>query len=267
MELYYIGIGPQGLGLAILHYKERGGEDKPIAIYMKDLLLTMDRFKRVWSKEFKRLNLRKFRPSQYPIRRICIRKGHITQMRKFKDFKKCDSISLEEIYPNNTLTNLLNFRGRTALLQAAEKGLKDVIWLLLTRSDVEANLEDENGRTALSHAVSGGHEVVIKMLLAQSNVKANLEDKEGQTPLSWAAERGHEAVVKLLLQTGKVDVESKDKKNGQTPRSWAAEGGHEAVVKQLLETGKADIESKGKYRRTPLSWAAAVVKLLRRSIQ
>jgi hypothetical protein len=156
LELRLIGIGPRGLGLAILHCKERGGEDKPIAIYVKDLFLTMDRFERVWSEEFEQLDLRKFRPSQYAMRRICIQKGHTTRMQKSKGLEKRDSISLEEIYPNDTLTNLLNLGERTALLRAAEKGLEDVVWLLLTRSDVEANLGDKDGRTALSHAVRGG---------------------------------------------------------------------------------------------------------------
>ena len=63
-------------------------------------------------------------------------------------------------------------------------------------------------------------------------------------------------MVKLLLETGKVDVDSKDKDYGRTPLSWAAAGGHEAVVKLLLETGKVDVDSKDRYGRTPLSWAA-----------
>ncbi|KAI9782388.1 MAG: hypothetical protein M1839_005261 [Geoglossum umbratile] len=266
LELRLIGIGPRGLGLAILHCKERGGEDKPIAIYVKDLFLTMDQFERVWSEEFERLDLRKFRPSQYAMRRICIRKGHMTRMQKSKDLEKCDSISPEEIYPNDTLTNLLNLGERTALLRAAAKGHEDIIWRLLTRNDVDTNLGDKDGRTALSHAVKGGHEMVVKMLLTRSDVKANLEDKDGRTPLWWAAENGHEAVANLLLDSGKVDVDSKDK-DGQTPLSRAAENGHEAVVKPLLETGKVDVDSKDKSGRTPLSCAArngheAVVKLM-----
>jgi hypothetical protein len=236
LEIRLIGIGPRGLGLAVLHCKERGREDKLIAIYVKDLFLTMDRFERVKSEEFEQLDLKKFRLSQYAMRRICIGKGHMTRMQKSKDLEKCDSISLEKIYSNDML---LNSGERTALLRAAGKGLEDVVWLLLTQSDIEVNLRDEDGRTALLHAVRGGREVVVKMLLTRSDVKANVESKDnyGRTPLSWAAGNGHEAVVKLLLETGKVDVESKDN-DGRTPLSWAAGKGHEAVVKLLQQSIK-----------------------------
>ena len=39
-------------------------------------------------------------------------------------------------------------------------------------------------------------------------------------------------MVKLLLETGKADVEWKDK-NDWTPLSYATKGGHEAVVELL----------------------------------
>ncbi|KAI9772610.1 MAG: hypothetical protein M1839_002423 [Geoglossum umbratile] len=273
LEIRLIGIGPRGLGLAILHCKERDGGDKPIAIYVKDLFLTMDRFERVWSEEFKQLDLRKFRPSQYAMRRICIRKGHMTRMQKPKDLEKCNSISPEKVYSNDTLMNLLNLGERTALLRAAETGLEDIVWLLLTRSDVEANLGDEIGLMALSHAVKGGHEAVVKILLSRSNVNANRGDNYGQTPLSWAARNGHKAVVKLLLGTDKVDVDSKDRirrtpLSCRTPLWWAAGDGREAVVKLLLETDKVDVDLMDDgYSQTPLSLAAkngheAIVKLL-----
>ena len=95
-------------------------------------------------------------------------------------------------------------------------------------------------------------------------------------------ENGHEAVVKLLLETGKVDVDSKDRtrsdaavvggrerargggqaaaRDGQGRRRLEGPGtvgrrcrgrhenGHEAVVKLLLETGKVDVDSKDRRR-------------------
>ena len=256
LELRLMGMRLRGLGLVILNCKERGREDKPIAIYVRDLSLTISQFERVWSEEFERLDLRNFRPSQYAMRRICIQKGHMTRTKKSNDHKKCDSIFPDEIYTNDTRTNSLNLGERTALLKAAEKGLEDSVWMLLTRSGIEVNLGDENGRTALSHAVGGGHEVAVRMLLPQRDVKANLGDNYGRTPLSWAAGQGHDAVAKLLLESGKVDVESKDE-DDRTPLSWAAGQGHDAVAKLLLETGKVDVESKDKDGWTPLSWAAA----------
>lgn len=144
LEHRFIGRGRRGLGLAILHCKERGGEDTLVAIYVRDLNLTMKRFERVQSGEFGRLDLRKFRPSQYPVRRICIQIGRMTHIRKSEGLAKCDSIP-SEIYSDSTLTNLMSFGKPTALLCAAKRGLEDDVWLLLTRSDVWADVEDENG--------------------------------------------------------------------------------------------------------------------------
>ncbi|KAF2181428.1 ankyrin, partial [Zopfia rhizophila CBS 207.26] len=265
LELRFIGWGRRGLGLAILHCKERGGQDKMIAIYVRDLNLTMERFERVQSEEFEQFDLSKFKPSQYPVRRICIQIGRMTRMRKSKDCRKCDRIPPEEIYPNSTQTTLMKFGVPTRLLRAAEKGLEDDVWLMLTRSDIEANLKDINGQTALSLTARYGHEVVVKLLL-DKGVDLEAKDKDnGQTPLLWAAQYGHEAVVELLLNTG-ADLEAKDNDNSQTPLLWAAKEGHEAVVKLLLDKG-ADLKARDKNGQTPLSWAAekgheAVIKLL-----
>ncbi|OCL15122.1 HET and ankyrin domain protein, partial [Glonium stellatum] len=262
LELRFIGRGCQGLGLAILYCKERGGEDKLIAIYVRDLFLTMEQFRRVQSEEFERFDRRKCRLSQYPVRRICIQTGRPIS----KNPGNCDNIAPEEIYPDGTLTNLMNFGEPTSLLRAAERGLEDVVWLLLTRSDVEAGLKDKNGRTALTHAVMGGHKTVVKMLLTRSDVEADLKNEDGLTPLWWAARMKHEAVVEVLLKSGKVDADSNNN-DSRTLLSWTAEKGHEAVVNMLLDNG-ADLESKDKNGRTPLSRAAekghetAVAKLL-----
>ena len=47
---------------------------------------------------------------------------------------------------------------------------------------------------------------------------------------------GNGLLVKLLLDTGKVDVDAKDK-DGQTPLPGAAISGHVQVVKLLLDRG------------------------------
>ncbi len=134
-------------------------------------------------------------------------------------------------------------------------------------NEVDANTTDDFGRTPLSLAAEMGNEIVIRALLETGKVNVDSKDREDYTPLLWAAVNGHEAVVKLLIEMGKADIESKDKAFNQTPLSWAAANGHKAVVKLLIETGKADIDLKDRGGQTPLSWAArggheAVVKLL-----
>ncbi|RFU35640.1 hypothetical protein B7463_g731, partial [Scytalidium lignicola] len=255
LELRFIGIGHPGLGLAVLHCEESGKEDKPIAIYVKDLFLTMEQFERVRSEQFEWVDLRKIRPSQYPVRRICVRTGRMAYSRKPKHRGKLDSTSLD-IY-----SSLMNFKSPTILLLVgAESGLQDIVWIALTQSDVKINFQDEFGQTALLRAARGGYKTIVMMLLAQSNINVDLKDNDNRTPLWWAAGEGHEAIVRLLLDKGA------NNEFGHTPLVQAARNGHTVVVQLLLDNG-ANIESKDEYGQTPLALAArkgykAVVQLL-----
>ncbi|OWT43404.1 ankyrin repeat-containing protein [Pochonia chlamydosporia 170] len=260
LDLRFVGKGPQGLGLAVLHCKEGQG-DSPIAIYLRDLSWTMERFERVRSEKFERLDLKQFRPSQYPMRRVCIQTERTTPRRRSEDPGKYDSIAQYKVYNDSTLAKFTKFTNLTELMSEAATALQDKIWLLLTRSDVEVDSKDENDRTLLSWLAGNGHKAIVLQLLGRG-AAIEAKDKDGGTALWWAARNGHEAIVKLLLEKG-ADVEAKDK-YGRTALVVAAGNGHETIVKLLLEKGA---EAKDKYGRTALVRAAGnghetIVKLL-----
>ncbi|QMW40715.1 hypothetical protein G4B11_003995 [Aspergillus flavus] len=272
LELRFIGVGHPGLGLAILHCTEgKSNEDRLIAIHLQDSFLTMQRFERKQCGTFEFINLGDLKPSQYPLRRLCVQQRRSVSRKMNKARKSKDTgVALDDphlLVPANPLqacrdaetswinTNGISGNGQTLLSHAAGRGDVDMLWLLLTRSDVSAGGRDLSGRTPLSRAAECGQEGIVRLLLCRNDVDPDYEDKNGRSPLSHAAASGHLAIVKLLLQSGRVYVESEDNR-GRTPLSWAAEGGHEVVLELLLEKG-AKLDSKDEQYRTPLSWAAA----------
>lgn len=256
LELPFIGTCRDRLGFAILNCAEKGKQTKLVAICVRDLSLTMNRFERVCTGDFELLDLRRFRSSQYPIRRICIQKGRLRR----------GSIAK----PSPALLSIPFSDGRSisgSLLEAAAKGRDDEAWFFLSKRETDVNAVDSQKVTALYHAAVKGNERILGMLLGRRDIELNPGDPLGLTPLFWAAKRGHAAIVKMLLDTGKLDVNSRGS-NGWTPLSIAAKEGHEEVVKLLLlEAEKIEVDLRDSDNRTPLSWAAecgheAVVKLL-----
>ncbi|KAE8333834.1 ankyrin repeat-containing domain protein [Aspergillus sergii] len=269
LELRILGIGSGGLALAILHCKKCDGKDTPIAIYVRDTLLSMERFTRVRTAELEDIDLNDITLSLYPPRNICLRASRIMRMRVPKD-------ELPPIpYPETYLRMLMRSNQRVALHSAVEQGLLDIVWLLLTRADLEACLNrpwDNHNRTLLALAAANGHNSMVKLLLKRGaavdideSSGANIDARDdGMYPLLWAAENGHQAIVELLLNAG-ANIKAYDKSD-RTALFMAAERGHKAVVRLLLEEG-ANTEARDKWDRTPIFLAAehgheATVKLL-----
>ncbi|KAE8149577.1 ankyrin repeat-containing domain protein [Aspergillus avenaceus] len=249
LKVRFMGIGPRGLGLVILHCKEAGEEDRMIALYVRDSkFLTMERFRRVHSEEFKQLDPRKFRTSQYPMREMSIQAGRLTWHRESKDRRNYDSIP-PEIYSDATLVALMDFGASSTLLQAAERGLEDRVWLLLTRTDIDCDQRDPGGQAPLILAIEEGHDTISKILASQRNVNLESRDDGGRTPLRWAAQTGNEPIIKMLVEKS-VAIDDSNWK-GLTPLAIASSNGHEGTVRVLLQKG-AVTESQDKEDRTPL---------------
>jgi ankyrin repeat protein len=238
LEVRFIGIGMRGLGMALLHCKKAGEEDdKFIAILVRDKDLTMEQFKRVRPEETRFVSLKDWRPSQYPVRKICIQARRTTRMRKVKPARS-NSFNQSEEYSQQKISRIMQFENPYALCDTAEMGKEDDVWLLLTRSDIWVD-------------TLSGTKVYSKMIHKEQEIVDNLS---GQTPLSLAAGLGHLSTVRLLLQRGAA-VDSKDDL-GQTPLSLAAQFGHTATTQLLLNMGAA-LESTDKFDMTALMYAAA----------
>jgi ankyrin repeat protein len=253
LELRFVGRGRQGFGMGILHCRDQSRKRELIVIPLRDVHLTMELFERLPSLDFERLDVRNLRPSQYPLRKLCIRAGR-ERMATSKSQRLCQGLGnfSKDLYSDDVLTEMLSIGNSKALLSAALGGQEDHVWLLLTRNDIDVNFKDDRGRTALMFAAMKGHTIITKILLAQAFIEVDGKDRYGKTALSWAAESGYTVIVKMLTMKN-ADVETRDL-YGQTPLLWAATAGQGAVVRLLLEKG-ADLKPRDCKNRTPLSCA------------
>ncbi|GMG37995.1 unnamed protein product [Aspergillus oryzae] len=142
--------------------------------------------------------------------------------------------------------------GRTPLSWAAAEGHSEVVKLLLSYKDTEADLKDKDGRTPLGWASLGGHKETAELLLAQGDVDPMTKVLHGQTPLIWASRNGHYDIVELLLNA-EVDPDTEDKFN-RTPLWWALRNGHHNTARLLLEAG-ADLDLEESNGQTLISRA------------
>jgi ankyrin repeat protein len=282
-----------GQGFAVLNCFERGSEDKAIAIRVRDLEMTMERFERVHSYEFKHVQFHTLNESKTLIRRICILKSRVGRVQRTRAPMGSDQTSLH-INKWNGSTNPTACDTYSTLLEAAKNGPEDAVWWHLTNKETNVNAVDDNGLSAISHAAIRGSENIMRMLLGREGIDVNTRDMLSGTPLSWAASGGHEALVQLLLRTGKVNTSPYGRplklaaanghrvvvqhligaanidlnSNMQTPLLLAAGNGHESVVEVLLQTGRVDVNCyNDRLHQTPLLTAAmkghaAVVEIL-----
>jgi ankyrin repeat protein len=279
LELPYMGVGHPGLGVAILRCTERGGEGLLIAIYLKDISLTMETFERIWCEKYELLDLTSLRPSQYPLRWMNIRQQRSVTARTrnrnrtgqfrvaprsinhkpplFPDPYSTFFDSTVQLTTDSSTLSPTDWgnKTKTSFLQAVKEGrIEEVQWLLV-QPNSKPDQKDEYERTPLSYAAGKGYTNIVWQLLARRDVKPDEKDASGRTPLSHAAEGGHEEVVWLLLTRSDIDMHSRDRR-GHTPLFHAAAKGNDAVISMILSRGGAQTYSRDSDGRTPLFYAA-----------
>jgi len=129
--------------------------------------------------------------------------------------------------------NKLNDDEVTSLWIASEKGLTDIVQLLLN-AGADVNKIYESIPTPLVVAACEGH-VKIAQLLLNAGADVN-KAHNGYTPLSMASQQGHIDIVQLLLQVG-ADANP----NGCLSLHEAVLHNHVAIVQLLLTQVKVDV--------------------------
>jgi ankyrin repeat protein len=199
-------------------------------------------------------------------------KGHLPVVRQ-----------LVEIGVNPTTKHQKGWKGKSALIFAAENGHVAVVQFLLESPKLKGkhlSLNEagywamENGHVAvldliakrepdvetegkylpeLAPAAATGHLPMLRHLL--NNYELDIDKRDGatyETALYKATARGDEAMVRLLLEKGaNVDITTDC---GFTALHRASMDGNEAIVRQLLDKG-ADTNSEDIIGETPLEKA------------
>ena len=120
--------------------------------------------------------------------------------------------------------------GRTALMDAAERGHSDVV-VQLINAGASPGKRDRYGDNALLLAAQNSRLATVRTLL-QARVNPNVRDQRNNSAMHIAALRGDADVIATLLSAG-ADPNVKNKE-GMTPRDLAERNSHPAVASLLV---------------------------------
>ncbi|EXJ91683.1 hypothetical protein A1O3_00233 [Capronia epimyces CBS 606.96] len=141
------------------------------------------------------------------------------------------------------------------LLSAAERGTKDIVTEMLTRTRVDINSRDPDGSTPLSRAVISQNEGVVNALLEYPGIDVNARDSERRTPLmSTIQDHPFEySIVDALLSHPNIDVNAKNNEM-ETPLMVAIQSGRfkHLIVDAILSHPNIDVNAKDNAGETPL---------------
>eukprot|EP00929_Paragymnodinium_shiwhaense_P033225 TRINITY_DN18288_c1_g1_i1.p1 TRINITY_DN18288_c1_g1~~TRINITY_DN18288_c1_g1_i1.p1 ORF type:complete len:520 (+),score=127.09 TRINITY_DN18288_c1_g1_i1:73-1632(+) len=133
--------------------------------------------------------------------------------------------------------------GATALAVATAGGQSELVDMLI-EAGADLTLLDERGRTPLMAAAQSGAVGICAVLLKSKADPATEQADSGKTALVFAAGAGHTEVCAVLMQAG-ADANAKTT-TGTAAIHAAAANGHQATCERLLAGGaKASLEGPG----------------------
>lgn len=156
--------------------------------------------------------------------------------------------ALKQCIENNHNLEKKDEYGRTALIISSEKGLLDVVKLLISSgSDIEA--VDQIGNNSIVYAAKNGHLEVVRYLI-ENNCDPNAVNILGETAIHYASINNHPKIVSLLLEMSSVGINARTN-FGETPLFYSAMTNSIDAFRYLLEH-EADIEIENYQGVSPL---------------
>jgi hypothetical protein len=234
LEVPFLAVGHDGLGLAILHCAMASSPSQPIGIYVRDTSFIFRDFERVWCDKLEPVNLEALRPPQYPFTKMCIQQPRRMRRRQQqqRDVQMADTAGLGGdrelrlfrhevgVFENDgegpqeqkqtTKTGLpkLDTEAREYLMRHANFADAEQMKHLLFFSDMQFEKFADDGRSHLSHAAEHGHTDIAWVLLMRPTTKPNspataaMVRHRGPLPLAMAA-------IVLLVRAGRSRIPRK----------------------------------------------------------
>lgn len=160
---------------------------------------------------------------------------------------------LIERYPQPEHLNWADFRGWSAVTEAAANGRLDVLRLLIDKG-ANADATDENRRNILHVAGLRGHMDIVRFVLNIRPGMLNAIDAFSATPLLLSLDQQRVEVAQILISKG-ADLTKQDRE-GYTPAHVATLAGLVDVLRMLRAVDKKVLEAADYRGFTPLLLAA-----------
>lgn len=121
--------------------------------------------------------------------------------------RRVERVILESILSLKPRTNMVDSRGRTALIHACIinnfYSVEQILMGLIL--DIDVNIQDDDGMTAIMYAVQNDNPAIVKLLLEfylRYKLTLSLRNKDGDTVTDIAFKRGYSEVIEELIDAG-----------------------------------------------------------------
>ena len=135
----------------------------------------------------------------------------------------------------------INFNKSDVLFNICYNCDTNKLKLLLTRKDLNVNLQDRDGITVLFIAVIRNNMNMFKILLERKDINVNIQDKEGKTIL-MNIDKNNISLSKILLERKDINVNLRDVK-GYNALIYACKNFNTRYINLLLERKDLEIIS------------------------